>query len=77
MEKNMEKEPKRVFAGKTQFVLDYSTPETLEASKAERHLHQRMLRAYLKGKTMFNFGFRRSLDNQLIPISHKVLIRWE
>lgn len=37
MEQNINHVPKRTFKGKTDFVLDYSTPETLEASKRERH----------------------------------------
>lgn len=77
MEKNMKKDLKKVFKGKTQFVLDYSTIETLEASKQDRHFHQRMLRAYLKGKEVFNFGFTKSLDGMLTPIEHKVLFAWE
>jgi len=62
------------FAGKTEFVLDYSTPETLANSKRERHFYQRMLRAYLKGKLKFNFGFtyRNGVREQA---SHIVLIK--
>lgn len=75
MEKNMNKV--RKFGGKTEFSLDCSTPQTLEASKRERHFHQRMLRAYLKGKTHFNFGFERTIDNRLKPITHEVLVIWE
>lgn len=71
------KELRKVFKGKTEFVLDYSTPEKLEASKQDRHFHQRMLRAYLKGQTVFNFGFTRSYDGRLRPVEHKVLIGWE
>lgn len=76
---NVEQKPKlrRVFKGKTEFIIDYSTSETLEASKRERHFHQRMLRAYLKGKEVFNFGFTRDHLNRLIPIEHKVLQSWE
>lgn len=73
----MEQNIKRVFKGKTEFVLDYSTPEKLEASKQDRHFHQRMLRAYLKGKEYFNFGFTRNAFGQLVPTQHKVLQSWE
>lgn len=75
MEENMKKV--RTFGGKTQFTLDYSTPEKLEASKQERHFHQRMLRAYLKGKTHFHFG--RHYDKTLlkyVPTVHEVLVKW-
>lgn len=72
MEQNMK--PKvRTFGGKTEFTLDYSTPETLAASKQERHFHQRMLRAYLKGATKFNFGFRY-VGAQRIPNVYEVLV---
>lgn len=76
MEQNIKQLPKRVFKGKTEFVLDYSTPEKLAASKTERHFHQRMLRAYLKGKTHLFFGFRYTTTGRE-PIEHKVLIGWE
>lgn len=77
MEKNMKKEATRHFAGKTEFVLDYSSPEKLQESKTERHFYQRMLRAYLRGKKKFNFAFTRSIDNRLIPIEHDVMVRWD
>lgn len=78
MEKNMKREPKRVFKGKTVFVIDHSTPATLAASKIDRHFHQRMLRAYLKGGTEFNFGFSgRDVTGRLIPQKHPVLFEWE
>jgi hypothetical protein len=47
---------KRRFLGKTEFVIDRTSPEKELASKQERHFYQRMLRAYLKGKEYFNFG---------------------
>lgn len=76
MEENMK--PKvRNFGGETEFVLDYSTPETLEASKKHRHFHQRMLRAYLKGKEVFNFGRHyETLLFKNVPTEHKVLVKW-
>jgi len=77
---------KKFFKGKTEFKLttiDNSTPERLkkttnqrEADKRDRHFHQRMLRAYLKGKETFNFGFRYDLATRY-PIEHKVLFAWE
>ncbi len=66
----------RHFAGKTEFVLDYSTPETLEASKTERRFHQRMLRAYLRGKEYFNFGRQYDGLGGWHPVQHKVLVEW-
>lgn len=72
----MEQNIKRVFKGKTEFVLDYSTQEKLEASKQDRHFHQRMLRAYLKGKEYFNFGYTYN-GNARIPTQHKVLQLFE
>jgi len=69
-------EPKtKQFGGKTEFVLDYSTPEALEASKRERHFYQRMLRAYLKGKEYFYFGYVYRYGNRY-PQEHKVLVKW-
>lgn len=67
-------ETKRQFGGKTEFVLDHTSPETLEASKRERHFHQRMLRAYLKGKTHFYFGFGWE-NGRRKPELHKVLLK--
>lgn len=72
----MEQNIKHVFKGKTEFVLDYSTPEKLEASKQDRHFHQRMLRAYLKGKEYFNFGYTYNVDGR-VPTQHKVLQSFE
>jgi len=60
----------RFFLGKLDNPIDYNN---LEASKADRHFQQRMLRAYLKGHTHFNYGFTRSFDGRLIPIKHEVL----
>lgn len=72
------KEKRRVFKDQTEFILDYSTPEKLETSKRNRHFHQRMLRAYLKGATQFNFGFRgRDILGKLIPEVYEVLQAWE
>lgn len=73
----LQKELKKVFKGKTEFTLDYSTPEKLEACKRDRHFHQRMLRAYLKGKETFNFGFNYNIDGTRFPIEHNVLLAWE
>lgn len=80
-------ELRRVFKGKTEFTLttiDPSTPETLqktteqrETDKRERHYYQRMLRAYLKGKDYFNFGFQHSADGRSYPEEHKVMQAWE
>lgn len=64
---------RKYFAGKTKFIIDYSTPEKLEASKKERHFYQRMLRAYLKGADVFQFG-RDPMTNK--PVQYKVLIEW-
>lgn len=75
MEQNIVKEKVRTFGGKTEFTLDYSTPETLEASKKERHFHQRMLRAYLKGKEVFNFGFTY-VHGHRYPQEHNVLVNY-
>lgn len=75
--KNVKKEKARNFAGKTEFIIDHSTPETLEASKRERHFHQRMLRAYLKGKEYFHFGFHYdSVLRMKVKTIHKVLVNW-
>jgi hypothetical protein len=74
MEQNIEK--KRQFAGKTEFVLDYSTPKKLDQSKNERHFYQRMLRAYLKGKTVFEFGFTYDSMGRRRGIQHEVLVRY-
>lgn len=71
------KPPVRVFKGKTEFVLDYTSDETLAQSKAERHFYQRMLRAYLKGKTHFHFGFEYTANFQRIPKLHKVEFAYE
>lgn len=77
MEQNIKQHvPKRVFKGKTDFVLDYSTPEKLAASKTDRHFNQRMLRAYLKGQTHFYFGFGYTTTGRE-QIQHEVLIGWE
>ena len=75
MKKNI-KTQERQFGGLTEFTLDYSSPEKLEASKQERHFYQRMLRAYLKGKEYFNFGrqFNAALGKH-IPIQYKVLVK--
>jgi hypothetical protein len=70
------KEKRRVFKGQTEFVLDYSSHEALEASKRNRHFHQRMLRAYLKGATQFNFGFKY-IGGKRFPEVHEVLQAWE
>lgn len=76
MEQNIEK--KRVFKGETQFTLDYSSPQKLEASKQHRHFHQRMLRAYLKGKEIFHFGRHYdAAQMKYIPTPYKVLTSWE
>lgn len=69
------KEKTKHFAGKTVFKLDYSTTETLSQSKTERHFYQRMLRAYLKGKDYFNFGYEYTPHRQ--PIRHKVLVEYK
>jgi len=66
----------RHFGGKTEFVLDYSTPEKLQQSKDDRHFWQRMLRAYLKGKEFFNYGYEYRF-NVRYPKQHKVLIIWK
>jgi len=42
------KVPQRRFLGKTENFKD----------NQERHFYQRMLKAYLKGKQVFNFGFK-------------------
>lgn len=71
-------ETTRHFGGRTEFILDYSSPEALEASKRERHFFQRMLRAYLKGKTNFNFGCEWSaVHGKYIPVQHEVLVTYK
>lgn len=72
MKQNIETK-KKTFGGKTEFALDHSSQESLAESKRERHFHQRMLRAYLKGRTHFFFGF----DNFGDPVSHRVLINYK
>jgi hypothetical protein len=67
-----------VFKGKTEFTLDYSSPEKLSASKAERHFYQRMLRAYLKGKETFSFGRTwNAVAMRWESIQYKVLCDFE
>ena len=76
MEKNMK--PTRHFGGETEFALDYSSPEALEKSKQHRHFHQRMLRAYLKGKEYFHFGRSfNKITGKYDPIPHRVLEVWK
>lgn len=52
----------RKFLGKTDNFKD----------KEQKHFFQRMLRAYLQGKKVFNYGFSRSLTG-LVPNEYKVL----
>lgn len=46
----------RQFLGLTDVKIDRSTPQKEAASKIEKAFHQRMLRAYLKGASMFRFN---------------------
>jgi len=88
MEKNIKREPTKVFKGKTEFtltIIDPTTPKTLakttdqrESDKRERHFYQRMLRAYLRGAEYFNFGFHYDkVLRQRTQTQHKVLFAWE
>jgi hypothetical protein len=85
MEQNIKQKFTRQFGGKTEFILtqiDTTNAETIaktteqrEADKTERHFHQRMLRAYLKGKEYFHFGFTYKYGGRQ-PESHKVLVNY-
>lgn len=55
--------PARKFLGKTSEFID----------KQEKVFHERMLRAYLKGKEYFNFGFTTNSFGMRVPETHKVL----
>jgi len=70
--KNVPKPTKTIFGGKTEFSIDYSTPETILRSKTERHFYQRMLRAYLSGKKSFGFGFHYDALGQRHSTMHDV-----
>jgi hypothetical protein len=52
---NVTKRISRRFLGKTEFVIDRSTPQAELISKRHRHFWQRMLRAYHKGQETFVF----------------------
>jgi hypothetical protein len=76
MEQN--KHLKKVFTGKTKFVLDHSSPEALQASKQDRHFWQRMLRAFNAGKETFYFGQElNSITGKYQPVEYVVQFKYE
>ncbi len=72
MSKTKNTEPKRKFIGDLNPKLDHSTPEMLMLTKWNRRYHQAMLKAYLKGKEFFNFGFTRNKEGYRVPQQYKV-----
>jgi hypothetical protein len=69
---NKNKEPQRKFLGDLNPQLDRTSEETLAISRWNRAYHQKMLKAYLKGKEIFTFGFTRNKAGQTVPQHFKV-----
>lgn len=58
--------------GNMNVVIDRSTPEKEAASKADRAYNDRMLRAYLKGKHVFTYGYQTDKYGGLQRLQHFV-----
>lgn len=62
----------RTFTGKLHIDRRYNSPEMLESTKHAQHYYDRMLRAYLKGKPIFQYGTEQIMGYAPRPIMHKV-----